>query len=176
MKQYKYKWMESAIKTNLEVVGDALSIYRMSICMSAAPHVSGRILNIDNTIVKRDEFFTAITELMGMKVPTPFKVPAIGFNIWDDYYDDGYVPNGEIQRTHGYLEGWKDTKEEKIEVIKFIYNHLMTLSLPGVILDLGEEEIFFKYLTHERRVTLVEELGTSGLKWKDKLITFYSES
>lgn len=28
----------------------------------------------------------------------------IGINIWDDYFEDGYVPEGEIQKTYAYVE------------------------------------------------------------------------
>lgn len=32
------------------------------------------------------------------------KIKSIPINIWDDYYDDGYVPEGEKQETYLYVE------------------------------------------------------------------------
>ena len=32
------------------------------------------------------------------------KCDNICINIWDDFYEDGYVPEGEIQETYGYVE------------------------------------------------------------------------
>lgn len=174
MKNYKYQWMEVGITRPLAVVGNAISIHRLSLIMSQNKIISGRILNEDSSLINREEFFGDVNELIGFR-KTTFKKPIIGFNIWDDYYDDGYVPEGEIQETYGYLEGWKGTQEDKEKVIKIIYDYLMILSLPGIKVSY-DDEIYFQYLTHERRETLVEELEKSNLEWKGTKITFYSES
>ena len=98
----------------------------------------------------------------------------IGFNIYDDYYDDGHVPQGECQETWGHAEFGADGEEE--DVASVVYAYVSLLYLPGVSLSLDGEDITFKHLTHELREQLLEWLQKSDLKFKDKEIDFYSES
>jgi hypothetical protein len=41
---------------------------------------------------------------------------AIPINIWDDFHGDGYVPEGEIQKTYMYVENY-DIPHESCRVI-----------------------------------------------------------
>lgn len=102
----------------------------------------------------------------------------IGYNIWDDYHDDGFVPQGEIQETHGYVEEFDVlTGDDKNAIGDLIHAFLLTLDLTGVeVKNGGNGDIAFKHLTHERREKLVDELEKSGLKYNDTPINFYSES
>lgn len=101
----------------------------------------------------------------------------IHFNIWDDYYDDGYVPEGEIQSTYGYVEEYDDfPDEDKEELASLLIERLKTLDLAGVEVENGGEDVIFKHLTHERREKLIEELNQSEFAYKGKRIHFYSES
>lgn len=106
------------------------------------------------------------------------KIEEILFNIWDDYWDDGYVPIGEIQKTYGYIEEYDDIGEEQKEKIsKFIFDHLMKMPiLQGVKVELSGEDIDFIGLTHEIREKLLRELSESELKFEGIPINFYSES
>lgn len=99
----------------------------------------------------------------------------IGFNIWDDYYDDGYVPEGEIQETHGYVEG-EQLEQEKGEIAGLVANYIDDLDMTGVEVHFNGDDIDFKHLSHQRRYKLVEELENSGLEYKGNKINFYSES
>ena len=106
------------------------------------------------------------------------KKKTIPFNIWDDYWDDGYVPKGKIQETHGYIEEYDSlTDDDKRPIIKVIYNYIKKeLDMTGVTMTLGDTEIGFKNLTHARREYMMERLKDCGLKYKDTPIDFYSES
>jgi hypothetical protein len=98
----------------------------------------------------------------------------IPFNVWDDFYDDGYIPEGEKQDTYGYVEN-DMPDEEKAQVSKIVYDFIMTLDMTGVTLKLGVD-IDFDNLTHARLDKLMGELKNSNLKWNGKEIYFYSES
>ena len=68
----------------------------------------------------------------------------IPFNIWDDYYDEDCVPEGEIQETRGYVEEYdKFTDEQKEAATQVIYNYLKTLDLTGVEMQWDGPEIYF---------------------------------
>lgn len=124
----------------------------------------------------------------------------IGINIWDDFYEDGYVPEGEIQETYIYVEEYDITEEDK----KLILNHVMWYIDFDALLDnnvtqkelvyfdsrikypnLNPEydhihftrwEIRLKNITHQQVNNLVKELNDAELKYKEKSLEFYSES
>jgi hypothetical protein len=102
----------------------------------------------------------------------------IPFNVWDDYYDDGHVPEGEIQETYGYVEDDVDwTEEERCEIAKLVTWYCQTeITLPGVVVGQKGEDVEFKHLTHTLREKLLNELQNSGLNYKGKSFDFYSES
>ncbi len=101
----------------------------------------------------------------------------IPFNIWDDYWDDGYVPAGQVQETHGYIEEYDElTEKQKIPIIKLIYDYIKTLDMPGVKVEIAGTDINFTHLTHEDRHRLLMCLDSSGLKYNNIPIHFYSES
>lgn len=105
------------------------------------------------------------------------KLTAIPVNIWDDYYDDGYVPEGKFQFTHMYIEEYDVLSEEKKEgMMILVLEHLKTLDLTGVEIDEDGVEIYFKHLTHERREKLVVELNNAKLTFNGIPYEFYSES
>jgi len=41
------------------------------------------------------------------------KIKSIPVNIWDDYYDDGFIPKGEKQKTYIYIEDSNFLQEDK---------------------------------------------------------------
>lgn len=101
----------------------------------------------------------------------------ISINLWDDYYDDGYVPEGKFQETYMYVEEHDYfTEDMKIEAMGVVLEHLKTLDLDGVEIKNCGSEINFKHLTHVRREQLVKELEVSGLTYNDIPIDIYSES
>lgn len=129
------------------------------------------------------------------------KLDRIGINIWDDYFEDGYVPEGEIQETYAYVEGGRDylTNEDQKKILELLLNHLKGKKyLEGVEMFIqfydsklkypqfvGTEhewilferwEIRFKNLSHEKREILVEGLRTENLKCNNIPLKIYSES
>lgn len=123
----------------------------------------------------------------------------ININIWDDYYDDGYVPDGEKQETYAYVECDLSHEDSKM-VLELIKTEIEQLALPGWNLELSVEfydsakvypnlvgtehayclykrwQLEIKNLTHENREYLVEELGKKKLSYSDMPIVVYSES
>ncbi len=101
----------------------------------------------------------------------------IPFNIWDDFYDDGHVPEGESQETHGYVEEYDElTEGQREEIATLIHAHILTLDMSGVEIEMCGDRIEFTHLTHARLERLIAELQGSGLRWHGLPIDFYSES
>lgn len=119
------------------------------------------------------------------------KVPV---NIWDDYYDDGYVPEGEKQETHIKIdveEGLIPLGHQKKMLIILLDYMKHNLELNDVIFKLHLRDTTKIYptlpksmhsinwdirvtgLTHKRREKLIEELKVSEIS---NLYEFYSES
>jgi hypothetical protein len=98
-------------------------------------------------------------------------------NLWDDYYDDDCVPPGQCQETHMYIEKYDDMNDkQKEEAMRLVLGLLNTLDLPGVEIEDGGNEIYFKHLTHKRRYRLIRELEDANLEWNGIPFIFYSES
>ena len=123
----------------------------------------------------------------------------VQINIWDDYYEDNYVPEGKIQETYAYIEAPElEQDEQKVcleNLMQFIIQQKLlpkTVGMAIVFYDsaikypnlVGTEnvsllfkrwELRFKYLTHAFRETLVE--GLQGkLKIFGSTVIIYSES
>ena len=115
-------------------------------------------------------------------------------NIWDDYHEDGYVPDGKIQETYLYVEDSNMSLRNQLITLNLLLSYMeKKLDLEGVETSLylydswklypeligGEYEfmlfkryqINFKHLTHKRKDQLVEELNNSKHP-----IRVYSES
>ncbi len=123
------------------------------------------------------------------------KIKRIYINIWDDYYDDGYVPKGEIQETYMYVEDFEishhDEKNYLTKINDYIKNNL---KLDDVLIELffyesktkypvladeyqfSRWELRFKHLTHERRELLLQELIDANLSYDGIPYYIYSES
>lgn len=123
----------------------------------------------------------------------------IPVNIWDDYHDDGYVPEGEIQETYAYVESKLEDEECKnvLILLKEKIEHLtsensgLTMSInyydsakvyPNLVGTEYEYSLYkrwqleMKNLTHETRESLVEALKKEVLEHKGIKIKVYSES
>lgn len=122
-------------------------------------------------------------------------------NIWDDFYDDGYVPEGKIQETYIYVENDKDevSPEKQKECLEILLKYMTdNLKLDGVKMWLffyvsrdkypnlvGTEhewclfdrwEIRVENLTHDRLYDLLQELEKSNLSIDGMPFDIYSES
>ena len=123
----------------------------------------------------------------------------IPINIWDDYYEDGYVPDGEKQETYAYVEDDKIPHEDRLLYLALVHKYMVeNLNLPDVRVNLIFNDTALKYpqlvgtdmeyilfkrhelrienLTHERREQLVEELRAANLSYNNKKFKIYSES
>jgi hypothetical protein len=132
--------------------------------------------------------------------------PKIDINIWDDYYDDGYVPDGEKQDTFIYVE---KSDEDGIDIDmerqildaflnKILDIHKNTQILSGVSFELklrdskneypnlvGTEherflivrwEIRVENMTHAQRELLLTEIKKGKMFFTYRELNVYSES
>lgn len=59
----------------------------------------------------------------------------IHINIWDDFYDDGYIPEGKKQKTYIYIEENETdiTHEKKKECLEVLFKYISeNLNVDGV--------------------------------------------
>lgn len=119
----------------------------------------------------------------------------ININIWDDYYEDGHVPEGKVQETFAYVESELSEDESK-EALEFLMKHIQTKlkenSNIQLSIDLYDSkaaiesmdemfffkrwQIFIKNMTHLQREDLVIDLASDKLFFNSKEIIVYSES
>lgn len=121
------------------------------------------------------------------------KLEKIHINIWDDFYEDGYVPEGEKQETYIYVED--NIPQDKIkECLELLLDNMNKLNLEGVKMwlffydsrtkypNLDEKyhferwEIRVENLTHERLSKLLVELHSANLSVDGIPFEIYSES
>lgn len=123
----------------------------------------------------------------------------INVNIWDDYYEDRYVPAGKVQTTYAYLET-KISDEQAKEVLTLLKEKIETLidsksslKLEIVFHDSAKEypnlvgteyeyvlykrwQLNMTHLTHELREEIVEKLQKGSLTYNQIPLNIYSES
>lgn len=122
----------------------------------------------------------------------------IPINIWDDYYDDGFVPEGEIQESTIYVES-KLSSNVQYECLNILLNCINTkfnkkdVTFKITFYDsakkypqfVGTEhesmlykrwEIKVENLTHKLRHELLELLQNSNLTYENIPFNIYSES
>jgi len=126
-------------------------------------------------------FFTFI-ELVQKKAVEEGLIETIPINIWDDFYDDGHVPEGEKQETYIYVEDSKMDEESKHKVMEFLLNKILTIHnktkiLEGVSFELAGDRIAVENMTHKQLGELMKEFEHGGnMFYEEKLLTIYSES
>ena len=129
------------------------------------------------------------------------EVTRIPINIWDDFYEDGYVPEGKIQKTYAYVEDDKIPHDNRMQFLDAVNDYMLDfikIQNEGVVTKMffyesakrypnlvGTEheyilfdrwEIRFNHLTHERLGKLVEELNEANFEVEGVPFEFYSES
>jgi len=106
----------------------------------------------------------------------------ISINIWDDYYEDDDIPEGEIQETYAYIESNGLSLEQEKACLEQLSHHIleqkilpnsveMTVSFYDAAIKyprllqtapelcaLKRWELRFKHLSHESREELVEKI------------------
>lgn len=123
----------------------------------------------------------------------------IPINIWDDYWEDDNIPEGEIQETYIYVEDHEMSLEDRKKYLEFILDYVNKhIKLPGVKMWLelyesikkypqfvGTElecmlfdrwEIKIQHLSHEKRFYLGIALERAKLKCDGMEFRVYSES
>ncbi|MDD5649130.1 MAG: hypothetical protein PHF86_01745 [Candidatus Nanoarchaeia archaeon] len=129
-------------------------------------------------------------------------IKSIPINIWDDFYDDGYVPKGEIQKTYIYVEDNKlniDFRKKCLEhLLSYIEHNIKFTSnpLPKFYMYfydswkkypklVGAEnecmlfkrwEIKIENLSHKQLDKLLKDLSNASLSMEGIPFNIYSES
>jgi len=125
---------------------------------------------------------------------------SIPVNIWDDYYDDGYVPEGDIQKTYAYVESQDFSEDDCKAILGLLKNEIEQIAKPEWNLKLdvefydsakvypnlvGTEHEFFLYkrwqlnminISHEAREVIVDQFEKKTLSYNNMDIDVYSES
>ena len=127
------------------------------------------------------------------------QINKININIWDDFCDDGFAPNGEPQNTYAYVEvnDIPDIETKKILEILLDYisaNHLLpesvevdldfydsTTKYPILILEneyflFKRWQINFKNISHKILDKLIDDLQKIELNINEVKFNIYSES
>lgn len=124
----------------------------------------------------------------------------ININIWDDFYDDGYVPEGEFQETFAYVDDSDIPNKEAFKILSTLVEYINTNNLlpqnvemeikfrdkvieyPILVVDKNtvwsltkKWEINFKYITHEILEKMVEKLKNFP-QINNTKVMIYSES
>lgn len=124
----------------------------------------------------------------------------IPINIWSDFYDDGYVPDGEVTESYIYIEDSDIELDKQKEYLEFLYNYIKNnLNINGVKIwiELYEsrkkypnlvgnpdaEKMFFdrweirlENITHERVFDWLKILDNVEIKVDNIPFFIYSES
>lgn len=117
--------------------------------------------------------------------------PKLSLNFWDDFYDDGFVPNGQTQKTYAYIEESPLTLEQEAFFIAWLKLKLTPL-LPTTQLSISffdstkkyptlteghfkRWELILENITHKELESLIETISTSLLHPEFDLV-IYSES
>ncbi len=124
----------------------------------------------------------------------------IPINIWDDFYDDGYVPDGEKLETYIYVEDSTISHEKRKQYLEILLNYITkNLNIDGVKLWLEFYESKKKYpnlignseaermffdrweikvegLTHKRLYKWMDILENIDIKIDNAAFYIYSES
>lgn len=127
------------------------------------------------------------------------KLEYIPINIWDDFYDDGYVPKGEKLETYIYVDDADTPHEEAKEYLETLLGYInKNLNTKGIklwlefyesknkypnLIGTEHEHMFFvrweiklEGLTHERLHEWMEVLESVEIKVDGIPFHIYSES
>jgi len=121
----------------------------------------------------------------------------IDVNIWDDYYDDDFIPEGKNQETYIYIEEYDVfTEDEKVFFLSRLKEEIEKLDL-DLVLRMSEYDTKKEYpdvdfeangmvhwsrpeirleISHEKRHELIGLLTKKDLYVGNKKFNIYSES
>lgn len=104
---------------------------------------------------------------------------SIKINLWDDYYDDGYVPDGTVTESNLTIEDSKVDDTDKFKIIRAIKEILSKDEklINGMLLYVDNCRLRFYGITHKhRKEILLPFLQKIYLSYNGRKITFISES
>jgi len=127
------------------------------------------------------------------KIKQPLEIP---INIWDDFYDDGYVPEGGKTESYIYVEDSNISHGKRKECLELLKNYITdNLDVSGVNMwmeffvsknkypELDAEKIGFdrweirlENVTHKMLYKWLQDLKHSGLTIDNIPFVIYSES
>ena len=87
----------------------------------------------------------------------------ISINIWDDFYDDGFVPDGEIQSTYAYVES---SDVPGAESYKILTNFIDFISNNNLLPDSVDVSISFHDSSHDYASLVMEHEYTLYKRWQ----------
>lgn len=67
------------------------------------------------------------------------KIKRIPINIWDDYYEDDYIPKDKKQETYIYVEDTDISLEKRKECLMLLYEYMTS----NLIFNNVEFSLFF---------------------------------
>lgn len=106
-------------------------------------------------------------------------------NIWDDYHDDGFVPEGERQDTYLYIDNWADEIAPIRAIVLMSVLEYLSKNYPQFNPHLvckwyrdgsNTFKIKLENITHVHREKLVKTLNKQKMKFSDIPYEFISES
>jgi hypothetical protein len=103
------------------------------------------------------------------------KIPEITINIWDDFFDDGFVPEGEIQKTYAYVEENCPNNYDEEDILQAVCQFIQSLGFE-LKSYIQNDKIIFENITHVMLHKLIVELNKTGLLYNASRIIFTSES
>lgn len=99
------------------------------------------------------------------KVEIGIKIEYIPVNIWDDFYDDGYVPEGEKQETYAYVEDLTISKELQHQALCKLMYAIARLS--------GNSPVTYKMFYYDSKVKYPDMVDVPGFplfeRWELRL-------
>lgn len=117
----------------------------------------------------------------------------IYLNLWDDYFDDGHVPEGEIQETFICVETEMSLDHEK-EILSYFLTDLKKMVTEKTLIELTlynskdkyptledfrhfqQWRINIKHLNHKQREILVDYYENCPPRYKGHTLVVISES
>ena len=102
----------------------------------------------------------------------------IHVNIWDDFYDDGFVTEGKIQKSRIYVEEQDSdiSEDEKEEILVLLYSYIkQNIPMEGVEFSMNGD-IQIKHMTHKQLDNMMEILDNTKFSYAGIPLSIYSES
>lgn len=125
----------------------------------------------------------------------------VSVNIWDDFYEDDFIPPGEIQSTHIYIEEDKDYISDDLQKIilssflDYIYKNLVvedvllnlehydskqiypeSYKIHPELFHISRWQIRVSHLSHKRLGEWMEHFDSHSVLIDDMKLEIYSQS